>query len=132
MRNARAVKASFEARVTVRIDVKDAEPVTSPYNNYQIVPSRFDMTYVQELTEHEHYTEYRWRCDAADAFGGRVLKPGPDGELRVSEKAVGHAHWFTLTGDLADGSAGDVPAVVRFMAEEARPVGDVDGMSFEL
>jgi hypothetical protein len=64
-----------------------------------------------------------WAALSAKAGGGRVLKPGKDGDRRVSESVDGRASWNSHSRDLAD--CEDVPEWVRSVVARLRPTGSV-------
>lgn len=69
-----------------------------------------------------------WRCHDVRVSGFRVLKPGKDGERRVSDKSQHTAEWHAygsddLAREGADRVWGELPAELRQIVEDMRPVG---------
>lgn len=115
---------------TVRVRFTGAGIMKADYVSHMIQPYYAVLTYVYQVsTDQAGWTHHTWRCRNAELTGYRVLKPGPDGELRVSDKATHSAHWSSHSGDVA-GLEG-TPLLVAELIEQCRPSGEVKAMRIE-
>lgn len=99
------------------------------YTDHMISPYAATLVYrYTPVTGPDGWTGHTWRCDRADLTGWRVLKPGPDGELRVSDKATHGCGWNAYSGDVTDQ---DPPEAVADLVNQMRPSGEVAAPTVE-
>lgn len=120
MSDVRAKKAQSSATVKVHIDIEGAPEIKVRFLGGYIVPNHLVITYRYEVTQNEDgWTEYTWRCTDVSASGDKVLKPGPNGEQRLSDK-IGHTtRWYGR--DLEE-----PPEFIKQSIEFGRPSGRLD------
>lgn len=113
----RVDRVTTEARVSVDLS---GIPDVGRNSGITISPSRATLTYMLRGGF--------WRCHDVRVSGFRVLKPGKDGERRVSDKSQHTAEWHCygrndLAREGADRMWGELPAELRQVVEDMRPVG---------
>jgi hypothetical protein len=115
-----ATKIQPIATVQVSIDIEGAPAVKVRFLSIHIVPRHLVIYYRYEVVQSEDgWIEYTWRCTCVAATGDKVLKPGPNGEQRLSSK-VGH------TTDWYGRDLEELPEFVQKWVEDARPSGRLD------
>lgn len=110
-------RALADAHVTV--DVEGIAAIRAGYIKSDILPDQVHITYRwDELTE-------RWLTSQADVTGARVLKPGKNGEQRISATYRHDCKYRSRSGVLSR-MWGDTPAPVWLttIVDAARPTGD--------
>jgi hypothetical protein len=122
------------ARTTCKVSVQfTGAPVTKVrYLDRTFVPGSLMLTYAHVVDATGDEVVQRWVCVHAVASGHRVLKPGPDGEVRVGKDV--HDTWWDChlsmnpakarTQDLT--TEAGVPNWVVKLANELRPAGYVE------
>lgn len=115
---------------TVRVRFTGAGIMKADYVSHMIQPSYAEMIYVYNgATDQAGWTHHTWRCRDAKLTGYRVLKPGPNGELRVSEVATHQVSWNSYAKDVTE--LEDTPLLVVDLIEQCRPSGEVAALTVE-
>lgn len=121
---ARLIKVTPFTTTTVRIRFTGAGIMKADYVSHPIQPFYAELVYIYETdTDSEGWTGHTWRCRDAKLTGYRVLKPGPNGELRVSEVTTHQASWNSYAKDVAELEG--TPLLVAELIEQCRPSGEV-------
>jgi hypothetical protein len=124
------VKSRAECKVGVQFT---GAPVTkASYLDRFFLPDYLTLTYVHVVDTTGDEVVQRWACVRGSGSGQRVLKPGPDGEVRVGKDR--HDTWWDcyLSTDPAKARTQDltteagVPDWVVKLANELRPAGYVE------
>lgn len=112
----------------VRVRFTGAGIMKADYVSHMIQPFYAELLYVYNgATDQAGWTHHTWRCRDANLIGYRVLKPGPNGELRVSDATTHQARWFSHAKDVAE--LEDAPLLVTELIEQCRPSGEVKALT---
>ncbi len=115
---------------TVHVRFTGAGVMKADYVSHMIQPFYAELLYVYNgATDQAGWTHHTWRCRDASLTGYRVLKPGPNGELRVSDAATHQARWFSHAKDVAE--LEDAPLLVVDLIEQCRPSGEVKALTVQ-
>lgn len=113
---------------TVHVRFTGAGIMKADYVSHMIQPFYAELLYVYNgATDQAGWTHHTWRCRDAKLTGYRVLKPGPSGELRVSNAATHQASWFSHAKDVAELEG--TPLLVTELIEQCRPSGEVKALT---
>jgi hypothetical protein len=112
---------------TVRARFTGAGIMKADYVSHLIQPFYAELVYVYNgATDQAGWTHHTWRCRGAKLIGYRVLKPGPNGELRVSDVTTHQASWNSYAKDVAELEG--TPLLVVELIEQCRPSGEVKAL----
>lgn len=103
-------KVSSTVDVTVRIELSGAPEMNSRLSNRLIQPGLAVFQYRLIMTDAGPV----WRCYTADVHGTRILKPAPDGSVRLGKEVMRNS-W--------SGYLDNAPEWVVNLINEVRPNG---------
>lgn len=106
---------SGQVTATVNITVKGAEPLKVPYQDRHLWPDRIAVKYTYHSELVDGWTEHHWIATDVTVVGPRILKPAPDGTMRLGVEILRY-HPMNLT---------DSPEWLRKLMVELRPSGEV-------
>jgi hypothetical protein len=117
-------KVLTQSSVTINF-TGNLDPIRWPYSDRYFQPDRLRADYV-----HQPGSEgLAWTCNRVRVSGSRVLKPGPDGSVRLGVER-GDREWNVYhTGDILQpdrsGAKVKLPEWVAKLVDELRPNGEV-------
>lgn len=123
------IDAQSRTKTVVRISFTTDQVIGAGYTKHLMVPFHAELTFVyRKTTAPGGWTEHTWACSDAELTGHRVLKPGPDGSLRVGV-AEHVARLWARDGFDDIATMPDTPAFLADLIQQARPSGEVSTLS---
>ena len=119
--------AETQTTATVRVRLTGAPPVKASYVAHHIRPFYVEIRYVYRQTPSglDGWIEHTWPAVQVKLIGGRILKPGPNGEQRIG-KATHEADWSSYgTHDVQSNPSCPLPEWLDKLVGEMRPHGDL-------
>jgi len=119
--------AETQTTAIVRVRITDAPPVKASYVAHHIRPFYVEIKYAyrQTRSDLDGWTEHTWPAVQVKLIGGRILKPGPNGEQRIG-KATHEADWSSYgTRDVQSNPSRPLPEWLDKLISEMRPHGDL-------
>lgn len=103
----------------IEVSLHDAPVLDASYLNQKLVPYLLRVEYRYERGEAGTWTTHWWQAVKVEVAGHRVLKPGPDGSLRVSATQTHKCAWYGA--DISE----SLPEWLDEIVSELRPSGEV-------